>query len=117
MNIYVIIQTHLVSQKIGEFKRFVVPCGKFGSPYPGKAQRLQEQRYIPIAISVCSVFLCPNNGMSISVCSVFLCPNNGMSTSVCSIFLCPNNGVAASVWDFKSVRRCKLHAGAVGMML
>ena len=117
MNIYVIIQTHLVSQKIGEFKRFVVPCGKFGSPYPGKAQRPQEQCYIPIAISVCSVFLCQNNGMSISVCSIFLCPNNGMSASVCSIFLCPNNGVAASVWDFKSVCRCKLHVGAVGMML
>ena len=97
-----IIQTHLVSQKIGEFKRFVVPCGKFGSPYPGKAQRPQEQCYIPIAISVCSVFLCQNNGMS---------------ASVCSIFLCPNNGVAASVWDFKSVCRCKLHVGAVGIML
>ena len=27
------------------YKYFIVPCGKFGSPYPGKAQQPQEQRY------------------------------------------------------------------------
>ena len=33
---------------------FIVPCGKFGSPYLGKAQQPQEQRY-PF-LSKCTVF-------------------------------------------------------------
>ena len=39
-----------------------------------------------------------------------------ISTSVCSVFVCPNNGFAASVWDFLRVRRCWcvwLHTWAV----
>ena len=40
-----------------------VPCGKFGSPYLGKAQSAQEQRY-PF-LSVCAaMFVCPNNGIA-----------------------------------------------------
>ena len=35
---------------------FFLLCGKFGSPYMGKAQQLQEQRY-PF-LSVCAVFPC-----------------------------------------------------------
>ena len=82
------IQTQSASQKIAEFKCPLVPCGKFGWPYLGKPQQPQEQHYIPIPISVCS------------------------------IFLCPNNGVAANVWHFKSVCTCKqLHTVAVWMML
>ena len=34
----------------------IVPCRKFGSPYPGKAQQPKEQRY-PL-LSVCTVFVC-----------------------------------------------------------
>ena len=35
---------------------FFIPCGKSGSPYPGMAKQLQEQRY-PF-LSVCVIFLC-----------------------------------------------------------
>ena len=35
-------------------KYFIVPCGKFGSSYPGKALQPQEQRY-PL-LSVCAIF-------------------------------------------------------------
>ena len=35
---------------------FFVPCGKFGTPYPGMAKQLQEQCY-PF-LSVCVIFLC-----------------------------------------------------------
>ena len=35
---------------------FIVPCGKFGSPYLGMEQQPQEQRY-PF-LSVCVVFWC-----------------------------------------------------------
>ena len=38
------------------FLYVIVLCGKFGSPYPGKAQPPQEQRY-PF-LSVCAVFSC-----------------------------------------------------------
>ena len=38
------------------FSYCIIPCGKFGSPYLGKVQELQEQRY-PF-LSVCAVFLC-----------------------------------------------------------
>ena len=37
-------------------KSFFVPCGKFRSPYPAKAEQPQEQRY-PF-LSVCAVFSC-----------------------------------------------------------
>ena len=40
----------------GEGEYLIVPCGKFGSPYPGKSQQPQEQRY-PF-LSVCGVFSC-----------------------------------------------------------
>ena len=39
-----------------EEEYFIVPCGKFGSPYLGKAHQLQEQCY-PV-LSVCAVFPC-----------------------------------------------------------
>ena len=38
------------------FQCFFAHCGKFGSPYLGKAQQPQEQRY-PF-LSVCAVFSC-----------------------------------------------------------
>ena len=37
------------------------PLGEFGSPYLGKAQQPQEQRY-PF-LSVCAVFSCPVNSI------------------------------------------------------
>ena len=36
---------------------------KFGSLYLGKAQQLQE----PVPISVCSIFVCSDDGMAASV--------------------------------------------------
>ena len=45
-------------------KYFIIPCRKFGSPYSGKAQQLQEQCY-PF-LSMCAVFFaCPNNGVGL----------------------------------------------------
>ena len=38
----------------------------FGWPYPGKAQQPQGQRFVPVAISVCSI-----SPVAISVCAVF----------------------------------------------
>ena len=35
---------------------FIVPCGKFGSPYSGAAQQPQEQRYS--FLPVCAVLSC-----------------------------------------------------------
>ena len=50
---------------------YIFPGGKFGSPYPGKAQQPQEQRY-PL-LSVCAVFsLCPNNGVAARVGDVYV---------------------------------------------
>ena len=40
----------------------MVQRGKFGSPYLAKAHQPQGAA-LPIPISVCSVFVCPNNGM------------------------------------------------------
>ena len=45
-------------------KCFIVPSVKFRSPYMGKALEPQEQRY-PF-LSVCAVFVCPNNAMAAS---------------------------------------------------
>ena len=70
-------------------KYFIVPCENFGSPDPGKAQQLQEQCY-PL-LSVCAVFSCVQTvvtgtaaraaravlPIAISVCSIFLCPDSG----------------------------------------
>ena len=47
----------LISQSIFIYFCYsIVPCGKFRSPYPGKAQQLQEQSY-PFLL-VCAVFSC-----------------------------------------------------------
>ena len=41
----------------GDFSKYcIVPCGKFGSPYPGKAQQPREQRYL--FLPVCAVISC-----------------------------------------------------------
>ena len=40
-------------------QNLIVPCGKFGSPYLGKAQQPEEQRY-PFLSGVCSIFVCPS---------------------------------------------------------
>ena len=40
----------------GEGEYLIIPCGKSGSPYPGKSQQPQEHRY-PF-LSVCGVFSC-----------------------------------------------------------
>ena len=45
---------------------FIVPCGKFGSPYLGKAQQPQEQRY-PFLV------VCQNNGMAANVWDLVTC--------------------------------------------
>ena len=38
-----------------------------GSPYLGRALQPQQQRHIPIPVSVCSIFVCPNNGVAASL--------------------------------------------------
>ena len=56
----------------GLFKNYaIVSCGKFGSPYPGKAQQPQAQRH-PF-LSVCAVCLCSNNGVWLLVFVVATC--------------------------------------------
>ena len=47
-------------------KYFSVPCEKFGSSYLGKAIAV-ARAVLPIRTCVCSVFLCPVNGMATSV--------------------------------------------------
>ena len=54
------------STSLSFFVLRVVLCGKFGSPYLGKAQQPQRAA-LPIPISVCSIFLCPNDGVAASV--------------------------------------------------
>ena len=56
-----------------------IPCRKFGSPTLGKGTAAARAA-LPIPISVCSIFVCPNNGMAASVRD--LCLNSGMATSV-----------------------------------
>ena len=53
----------------GVFEYFFVPRRKFGSPYLGKAQQPQEQRY-PF-ISVCVVFSCVQTMVWLPVCGIF----------------------------------------------
>ena len=48
---------------------FIVPCGKFRSPYLGKAQQPQEQRY-PF-LSVCAVFSCVQTMVWLPVLGIF----------------------------------------------
>ena len=48
---------------------FIVPCGKFGSPYESKAQQPQEQRY-PF-LSVCAVFPCVQTMVWLPVLGIF----------------------------------------------
>ena len=48
---------------------FFVPCGKFGSPYLGKAQQPQEQLY-PF-LSVCAVFSCVQTMVWLPVFGIF----------------------------------------------
>ena len=43
--------------------------------------------------------------MAARVCSIFVCPDNGIAASVCNIFVCPDNGMAASAWDFEREHR------------
>ena len=71
-------------------------CGKLRSPHLGNTTAAASVA-LPIPTTVCSVLLCPDNGMAASVCSVLLCPDNGMAATVCSVLLCPDNGMAASV--------------------
>ena len=42
-----------------------IPCGKFGSPYRGTTAAVRAA--LPILVSVCSIFVCPNNCMAASV--------------------------------------------------
>ena len=57
--------------KMGHFAGFlfIVPCGKFESPDPGKAQQLTEQRY-PF-LSVHAVFLCVQTMVWLPVLGIF----------------------------------------------
>ena len=48
---------------------FIVPCGKFGSPYLGMEQQPQEQRY-PF-LSVCVVFWCVQTVVWLPVFGIF----------------------------------------------
>ena len=54
----------------GEWARWAdtlpIPDGKFWSPYLGKATAATRAA-LPIPISVCSLVLCPDNGMASSV--------------------------------------------------
>ena len=51
------------------FQYFFVPCGKFGLPYLGKAQKPQEQRF-PF-LSVCAVLLCVQTMVWLPVWDIF----------------------------------------------
>ena len=53
---------------------FIVPCGKFESPDPGKAQQLTEQRY-PF-LSVCTVFSCVQSMVWLSALAIFKTPTD-----------------------------------------
>ena len=45
---------------------FIVPFGKFGSPYLGRAQQAARAA-IPIPIDECCISVCPDSGMAVSV--------------------------------------------------
>ena len=49
----------------------MVPCRKIRSPYLGKAQQPQEQRYL--FLLGCAVFLCPDNGTAASAWDFLTC--------------------------------------------
>ena len=48
---------------------FFVPCGNFGSPYLGKSQQPEEQRY-PF-LSVCAAFSCVPTMVWLPVLGIF----------------------------------------------
>ena len=48
------------------FNSSLIPCQKFGSPYLGKAAAA-VRAVLPILTRVCSIFMCPHNGMAASV--------------------------------------------------
>ena len=53
----------------GEGEYLIIPCGKSGSPYPGKSQQPQEHRY-PF-LSVCGVFSCIQTMIWLPVFGIF----------------------------------------------
>ena len=54
-----------------KFRYFIVSRGKIGSPYLGKAEQPQEQRYPLCQCHVCSIFVRPNNGVWLPVLEGF----------------------------------------------
>ena len=50
----------------------IIPRGKFGSAYLGKATTA-ERAALPIPSRVCGIFLCPDNGMAAGVWDFLTC--------------------------------------------
>ena len=54
------------------FNTSLIPCGKFGSTYLGMATA-SARAALPTPISVCSIFVCSNTGMTASVRDFNVC--------------------------------------------
>ena len=48
------------------FTTSLIPCGKFGSPYPGKATTAAAKAALPVANSACGIFVRPNQGVAVN---------------------------------------------------
>ena len=53
---------------IKKIKYFIVPCGKFWSPYPGMALQPRQEQDIPIGVCSSHTPLCVDSG----VCGIFV---------------------------------------------
>ena len=66
MLLTVLLSGKLFKEILNKYKNIKIPCGKFGSPYLGKATAA-ARAVVPIPTGVCSIFECPNSGVTTSV--------------------------------------------------
>ena len=106
ITISVIFSSELFNYRI--YLNLFVPCRKFRLPYLGKAQQQQEQRY-PF-LSVCAAFSCVQTALPIpiSVCSIFLCPNSATRSYQCVQYFRVSNN--RDVWVFVTCSQMVMHA-------
>ena len=57
LTVSVDVKHHVYLIYIYIYNYFIIPCGKFGSPYLGKVEQPQEQRHPFLALSMCTIFV------------------------------------------------------------
>ena len=82
------------------------PCGKFESPYQGKAQQLQEQHYL--FLSVCAVFSCVQTMVWLPVFGIF---NVRTDADVCNCMCAYGHGNRVGTGNWLWEKNSLLHWG------